>query len=86
MIKLQKTKTLITKPNDNSANCIAPNVIYGCFGGCVNTYCYMSRNNNTRVYVNTNVDDIFNSVVEWEKSYTKIPDQQDPVYTMCDIA
>jgi len=86
MIKLQKTKTLITKPNDNSANCIAPNVIYGCFGGCVNTYCYMSRNNNTRVYVNTNVDDIFNSVVEWEKSYTKIPDQQDPVYTMVDVS
>jgi spore photoproduct lyase len=86
MIKLQKTKTLITKPNDNSANCIAPNVIYGCFGGCVNTYCYMSRNNNTRVYVNTNVDDIFNSVVEWEKSYTKTPDQQDPVYTMCDVS
>ena len=86
MIKLQKTKTLITKPNNNSANCIAPNVIYGCFGGCVNTYCYMSRNNNTRVYVNTNVDDIFNSVVEWEKSYTKIPDQQDPVYTMVDVS
>jgi spore photoproduct lyase len=86
MIKLQKTKTLITKPNDNSANCIAPNVIYGCFGGCVNTYCYMSRNNNTRVYVNTNVDDIFNSVVEWEKSYTKIPDQQDPIYTMVDVS
>ena len=86
MIKLQKTKTLITKPNDNSANCIAPNVIYGCFGGCVNTYCYMSRNNNTRVYINTNVDDIFNSVVEWEKSYTKIPDQQDPVYTMVDVS
>jgi spore photoproduct lyase len=86
MIKLQKTKTLITKPNDNSANCIAPNVIYGCFGGCVNTYCYMSRNNNTRVYVNTNVDNIFNSVVEWEKSYTKTPDQQDPVYTMVDVS
>jgi spore photoproduct lyase len=46
----------------------------------------MSRNNNTRVYVNTNVDDIFNSVVEWEKSYTKIPDQQDPVYTMVDVS
>ena len=39
MIKIQKTKTLVTKDNDNSANCIAPNVIYGCFGGCVNTYC-----------------------------------------------
>jgi spore photoproduct lyase len=86
MIKIQKTKTLVTKDNDNSANCIAPNVIYGCFGGCVNTYCYMSRYNGTRVYINTNVDDIFNSVVEWEKLYTKVPDQQDPVYTMVDIA
>jgi spore photoproduct lyase len=86
MIKTQKTKTLVTKDNDNSANCIAPNVIYGCFGGCVNTYCYMSRYNDTRVYVNSNVDDVFNSVVEWEKSYTKVPDQQDPVYTMVDIA
>ena len=86
MIKTQKTKTLVTKPNDNSANCIAPNIIYGCFGGCVNTYCYMARHNDTRVYVNSNVDDVFNSVVEWEKSYTKIPDQQDPVYTMVDIA
>ena len=85
MIKLQKTKTLITKPNDNSANCIAPNVIYGCQGNC-SSYCYMQRYNGDRIFVNTNVDDIFNSVVEWEKSYTKIPDQQDPVYTMCDVS
>lgn len=86
MIKYQKTRTLVTKDNNNSANCIAPNVIYGCFGGCVSTYCYMSRYNDTRVFVNTNIDDIFNSVVEWEKSYIKVPDQQDPVYTMVDIA
>jgi len=86
MIKKQKTKTLITKDNNNSANCIAPNVIYGCFGGCVNTYCYMSRYNGTRVYVNENINDVFNSVVEWEKSYIKKPDQQDPVYTMVDIS
>jgi len=86
MIKQQKTKTLTTKNNNNSANCIAPNLIYGCFGGCVNTYCYMSRYNGTRVFVNTNVDDIFNSVVEWEEGYTKVPDQQDPIYTMVDIA
>ena len=86
MIKIQTTKTLETKPNNNSANCIAPNVIYGCFGGCVNTYCYMSRYNGTRVYVNQNVDQIFNSVVEWEKTYYKQPDQQDPIYTMVDVA
>ncbi len=86
MIKVQKTKTLTTKDNNNSANCIAPNLIYGCFGGCVSTYCYMSRYNGVRVFVNTNVDQIFKSVVEWEKSYMKSPDQQDPIYTMVDIA
>jgi len=85
-LKKQITQTLVTKPNDNSANCIAPNLIYGCFGGCVNTYCYMSRYNGKRVFVNTNVDDIFQSVVEWEKTYHKQPDQQDPIYTMVDIA
>ena len=85
MIKKQKTKTLDTKDNDNSANCIAPNVIYGCLGSC-KSYCYMARYNGDRVFVNTNVDDIFNSVVEWEKTYVKEPDQQDPVYTMVDIA
>ena len=86
MIKHQKTKTLVTKPNNNSANCIAPNLVYGCFGGCIDTYCYMSRYNGHRVFVNENVDDIFNSVVEWEKTFTKEPDQQDPIYTMVDIA
>lgn len=86
MIKLQETKTLVTKDNNNSANCIAPNVIYGCFGGCVSTYCYMSRYNGERVYVNTNVDEIFESVVKWEENYVKVPDQQDPIYTMVDVA
>lgn len=85
-IKVQKTKTLVTKDNNNSANCIAPNLIYGCFGGCVDTYCYMSRYNGHRVFVNENVDEIFQSVVEWEKGFTKVPDQQDPIYTMVDIA
>lgn len=86
MIKTQITKTLVTKDNNNSANCIAPNLIYGCFGGCVSSYCYMSRYNGNRVFVNTNVEDIFQSVVDWEKDFIKIPDQQDPVYTMVDIS
>ncbi len=46
----------------------------------------MSRYNGNRVFVNKNVNNIFNSVVEWEKSYDKVPNQQDPVYTMVDIA
>jgi spore photoproduct lyase len=86
MIKKQKTTTLITKTNNNSSNCIAPNIIYGCFGGCVDTYCYMSRFNGKRVFINENVNEIFDSVVEWEKGFTKEPDQQDPKYTMVDIA
>lgn len=86
MIKYQVTKTLVTKPNDNSANAIAPNLIYGCFGGCVDTYCYMSRYNGVRVFVNTNVLDIVSSVYEWAKNYKKVPDQQDPVYKMVDVA
>lgn len=85
-IKHQNTKTLVTKDNNNSANCIAPNLVYGCFGGCVDTYCYMSRYNGKRVYVNTNVDDIFESVIKWEEGFTKVPDQQDPIYTMVDVA
>ena len=86
MIKQQVTKTLVTKPNNNSANSIAPNLIYGCFGGCVSTYCYMSRYNGKRVFVNTNVDDIFQSVVDWAETYIKVPDQQDPIYKMVDVA
>jgi len=84
-MKIQVTKTLETKANDNSSDCIAPNLIYGCFGNC-KSYCYMARYNGDRVFVNSNVDDIFNSVVEWEKTYKKVPNQQDPVYVMCDIA
>lgn len=85
-IKYQTTRSLDTKPNNNSANAIAPNVIYGCFGGCVNTYCYMSRYNGKRVFVNTNVLDIVSSVFQWAETYDKVPDQQDPVYKMVDIA
>ena len=86
MVKYQVTKTLVTKPNDNSANAIAPNLIYGCFGGCVNTYCYMSRYNGHRVFVNTNVLDIVSSVYEWAKDYVKFPDQQDSIYKIVDVA
>ena len=86
MIKYQTTKTLVTKPNNNSANAIAPNLIYGCFGGCVSTYCYMSRHNGKRIFVNQNVMEIVNSVFQWAKDYEKVPDQQDPVYKMVDVA
>ena len=86
MIKHQSTKTLKTKPNDNSANAIAPNLIYGCFGGCLDSYCYMARHNGSRVFVNHNVEEIFASVARWAETYRKVPDQQDPKWMMVDIA
>ena len=85
MIKYQKTKQLVTKDNSNSANCISPNLVYGCHGGCLDTYCYMGRYNKN-VYINTNVEQVFNSVVKWAETYTKVPDQQHPIYIMVDIS
>lgn len=86
MIKHQRTKTLTVKPNNNSANAIAPNLVYGCFGNCIDTYCYMSRYNGKRVFVNSNFIEIVDAVYQWADNYEKVPDQQDPVYKMVDIA
>ena len=85
-VKYQKTKTLVTKPNNNSSDAISPNYVYGCAGGC-SSYCYMKRYNNDRIYVNTNVEKIEESVSEWVKTmpWPKTPNQQDPTYYMIDI-
>jgi len=74
------------KPNNNSANCIAPNLIYGCYGNCLNTYCYMGRYNQKVYIYNERADKIFNAVSKWAENYNKEPDQQDPKYIMVDIA
>lgn len=82
----QKTKTLVTKDNNNSSDAISPNYIYGCAGGC-GSYCYMKRYNQDKIYVNTNINDIENSVKNWvdNKVFPKVPNQQDPNYYMVDI-
>lgn len=87
MVIYQKTKTLNVRPNNNSADCISPNYIYGCLGGCMKNYCYVARYNSNKVFVNTNVDDIEKSILQWvdSKSYPKIPNQQDPIYYLVDI-
>lgn len=81
----QKTKTLVTKPNNNSSDAISPNYIYGCAGGC-GSYCYMKRYNQN-IYVNENCFDIEQSVKLWvnEQPWPKIPNQQDNTYYMIDI-
>ena len=51
----QKTKTLITRDNGRSSDAVSPNFIYGCLGGCMNSYCYVGRYNHDKVYVNENL-------------------------------
>ena len=83
----QKTKTLVTRDNGRSADCISPNFIYGCAGGCLQSYCYVARYNNDKIYINENIDEILNSISKWveEKPIPKVPNQCDPVYYTVEI-
>ena len=82
----QRTKTLVTRDNSRSSDAISPNYVYGCGGGCF-SYCYVSRNNKTKVFINKNSDKIFNSVSNWakDKEFPKVPNQQHDKYYIIDI-
>ncbi len=83
---VQSTKTLETKPNNNSSDAISPNYVYGCAGGC-GSYCYMKRYNRDKIYANSNITDIEKSIYDWSRTiqWPKPPNQQDPTYYMIDI-
>lgn len=83
----QSTKTLKTRDNGRSADAISPNLIYGCLGGCMKSYCYVGRFNNDKVYVNENIDDIMYSIADWValKAWPKTPNQTDSKYYTIDI-
>ena len=83
----QKTRTLVTRDNGRSSDAIAPNFIYGCLGGCMNSYCYVGRFNNDKVYINENVDDILKSIKTWgnKQVWPKTPNQVDSTYYCIDI-
>lgn len=83
----QKTKTLVTRDNGRSADAISPNFLYGCLGGCYSSYCYVSRYNPDKVYVNQNVEQILESVGKWidKQVWPKVSNQTDPVYYTIDI-
>jgi spore photoproduct lyase len=83
----QKTKTLHTRDNGRSADAISPNFIYGCLGGCMNSYCYVGRYNHDKVYINENTQDIFHSITDWlcKQKFPKIPNQCDPERYTIDI-
>ena len=87
IIKQQKTKTLITRDNDRSSDAISPNFVYGCLGGCMQSYCYVARYNPDKVYSNTNTNDILNSIDNWleDKPFPKVPNQVDDIYYCIDI-
>jgi len=83
----QRTKTLVTKDNGRSSDAISPNFIYGCLGGCMQSYCYVGRYNHNKVYVNENMDDILKSIHNWieKQNWPKIPNQVDDTYYTIDI-
>lgn len=83
----QKTKTLATRDNGRSSDAVSPNFIYGCMGGCMNSYCYVGRYNHDRVYINENTDDIMLSIYDWanKQPWPKVPNQCDPKYYVIDI-
>ena len=83
----QKTKTLTTRDNGRSADAISPNFIYGCLGGCMNSYCYVGRYNHDKVYINENFMAILGSVEKWvdKQPWPKVPNQTDDKYYTIDI-
>jgi len=56
-------------------------------GGCMKSYCYVSRHNPDKVYINENVDNILSSVDKWvaKQPWEKIPNQVDGKYYCVDI-
>lgn len=83
----QKTKTLITKDNGRSSDAVSPNFIYGCLGGCMESYCYVGRFNHDKVYINENTDQILASINNWveKQPWPKTPNQCDEKYYTIDI-
>lgn len=88
MIQLitRQTKTLHIRANGRSADYITPNFIYGCAGGCRNTYCYVMRHNYKSIYINENIDQILSVINQHlETLPLKIPNQTDDRYWTYDI-
>lgn len=82
----QNTKTLHIRPNGRSADFITPNFIYGCAGGCRNSYCYVMRHNHESLYINENIDQILGLINKHVNNLpNKTANQTDPKYWTYDI-
>ncbi len=86
-LKHQRTKTLQIKPNGRSSDFVTPNFIYGCAGGCRNSYCYVMRYNYESVYVNDNREQILAAIAQHAASlpFPKPANQVDPLFWTYDI-
>lgn len=86
-IKHQLTKTLKIRPNGRSADFVTPNFIYGCAGGCRNSYCYVMRYNYEKIYINDNSDQILAAIATHVDNLPvpKPANQTDPVFWTYDI-
>lgn len=85
-ILVRNTKTLHIRPNGRSADYITPNFIYGCAGGCRNSYCYVMRHNYESIYINENVDQILSLINKHLESLPiKAANQTDSRYWTYDI-
>lgn len=86
-LKHQRTKTLAIKANDRSSDFVTPNFIYGCLGGCRNSYCYVMRYNYDTVYINDNGAEILARLEQQLAglAFPKPANQVDPRYWTYDI-
>ena len=86
-VKKQATKTLTVKDNGRSADFVTPNFIYGCLGGCRDSYCYVMRYNFDKVFINENVEQILGRIERHigKQPWPKVANQTDPTYYTYDI-
>ena len=86
-LKRQRTKTLAVKDNGRSADYVTPNFIYGCLGGCRDSYCYVMRYNHDKVFINENTEQILDRIATHagKLDWPKRPNQTDATYYTYDI-
>ena len=86
-LKHQRTRTLRVKDNGRSADFVTPNFIYGCLGGCRNSYCYVMRYNFDKVFINDNLEQILGRIDTHAAAldFPKVANQTDPTYYTYDI-
>ena len=85
----RRRRDMLIKPNNNSADFIAPNFAYGCVAAC--SYCYVARHNDfgNPLTIFDNTDDIIDAIIdhsyEQPSKYPNYSNQQDTWQWVYDI-